>query len=82
MNGLALAYCELPLSLIVRHGLDQRVVSRGGEREVRFLWSEWPRVLPVWHRGHLVLASWGCRRGESRLLPCTGWTWLSTVEAG
>ncbi len=34
MNGLALAYSALPLSLIARHGLDRRVVSRGGEREV------------------------------------------------
>jgi hypothetical protein len=25
---------------------------------------------------------WGNRRRESRRLPCTGWTWLSTVEAG
>jgi hypothetical protein len=82
MNGLALAYSALPLSLIARHGLDCRVVSRGGECEVRFLWSDWPRVLPVWHRGHLLLATWGCRWGESKRLPRTRWTWLSTFTAG
>jgi hypothetical protein len=25
---------------------------------------------------------WGNRRGESRFLPRTGWTWLTTVEEG
>src|SRR5262249_8726224 len=72
LRGVALAYSCLPLSLIARHGLDGRAASRGGEREVRFLWSDWPRVLPVWHRDHLLLASWGCRRDESRRLPPTG----------
>jgi hypothetical protein len=38
-------------------------------------------LLPVWHEGRLLLVRWGNRR-ESRRLPCTGWTWLSTVEAG
>jgi hypothetical protein len=36
----------------------------------------------VWHAGRLQLVRWGCRREESRRLPCTGWTWLATVAAG
>jgi hypothetical protein len=28
------------------------------------------------------VASWGCRRGESKVLPCTGWARLSTVKDG
>src|SRR5262249_51225991 len=40
------------------------------------------RVLPVWHEGQLRIVRWGVRRQESRCLPCTGWTWLTTVEAG
>jgi hypothetical protein len=31
-------------------------------------------LLPILHRGRIVLARWGCRRNESRVLPCTGWT--------
>jgi hypothetical protein len=38
--------------------------------------------LPVWRDGRLEVVRWGNRRGESRRLPCTGWTWLATVEAG
>jgi hypothetical protein len=33
-------------------------------------------LLPVLHNGRIVLARWGCRRQESRVLPCTGWTTL------
>ena len=34
------------------------------------------------HNRLLLVARWGNRRGESRRLPCTGWTWRETVEAG
>jgi hypothetical protein len=81
-TGIALACSELPLGLIERHGLGRRVHGRNGEREVRFLYRDAERLLPVWHEGQLLLARWGCRRGESRALPCTGWAWLATVEAG
>ncbi len=80
--GIALAYGELPLDLIEGHGLKRRVHERGGEKEFRFLYREAHRVLPVWHEGRLHIARWGCRRGESRILPCTGWTWQAKVEAG
>lgn len=38
--------------------------------------------LPVYRDGKLVFARWGNGRGQSRLLPRTGWTWLSTVREG
>jgi hypothetical protein len=81
-TGIALAYSELPLELIEQHGLARRVHDRGGEPEVRFLWRHQERVLPVWHEGRLQIVRWGCRRGESKVLPCTGWTWLESVEEG
>src|SRR5262249_32548163 len=64
------------------HRLDERVHERGGEKEVRFLYREIERVLPVLHEGQLRIVRWGSRRGNSRALPCTGWTWLKSVEAG
>jgi hypothetical protein len=82
IGGIALAWGELPLELIERHGLEHRVHERGGEREVRFLYRQRPRWLPAWVEGQVRLVPWGNRRGESRRLPCTGWTWLATVEAG
>jgi hypothetical protein len=49
---------------------------------VQFLFRDHTPYLPVWHEDRLLRMHWGNRRGESRRLPCTGWTWLSTVEAG
>src|SRR5262249_52749988 len=80
--GIALALSELPLDFLDRHGLWRRVHDRGGEREVQFLLRDREPVLPAWHEGRLVLARWGNRRGESRRLPCTGWTWRETVASG
>lgn len=81
-TGIALKYSDLPLELVERHGLRARVHERGGEPEVRFLYRDATRCLPAWHEGQLVIARWGCRRGDSRALPCTGWTWRASVEAG
>ena len=39
-------------------------------------------MLPVWLDGRLQIARWGTRRGQSRRLPCTAWTWLETFESG
>jgi hypothetical protein len=80
--GVALAVSELPVELRDGHGLRGRVHERGGEPEVRFLLQAAERVLPVWLDGRLQIVRWGNRRGQSRQLPCTAWTWLATVEAG
>jgi hypothetical protein len=81
-GGIAIAWHALPLSLLEEPDLARRVHERGGEREVQFLFRDRHRVLPVWHEGQLRLVTWGNRRRQSRVLPATGWTWLSTVEAG
>ncbi len=80
--GIALAWSELPTELIGQHGLERRVHERGGEREVRFYFRDRSPRLPIWRDGQLGLARWGNGRGESRFLPRTGWTWLSTVQEG
>ena len=80
--GVALVLSELPSELIERHGLRPRIHDRGGEPELRFLLHEAERVLPAWLDGRLRMVRWGNRRGQSRALPCTAWTWLATVEAG
>jgi hypothetical protein len=80
LTGVALALSELPLPLL--DSLTPRVHNRGGEAEVRFLFRCAERLLPLWLDGQLLLARWGSRRGETRALPLSGWTWQSTVEAG
>ncbi len=82
MTGLALAYSDLPLDLIRSHNLDARVHDRGGEKEVQFMFHDPSPLLPVLLHGTLQLARWGTRRGESKSLPVSGWTWLESVESG
>src|ERR1051326_5087877 len=82
MTGIALALSEIPRELFEAHGLKERLHERGGEPEVRFLWRHRPCLLPVWHEGRLIVVRWGCRRGESKSLPLTGWARQETLEAG
>src|SRR5262245_55312614 len=82
-RGIALSWNTLPLTLLEQPEMQRRIHERGGEREVQFLFRDQHPVLPVRHEGCLRLVRWGNpRRGGSRSLPCTGWTWLATVEAG
>lgn len=84
-GGLAVSWNTLPLTLLDQPDVQRRTHERGGEREIQFLFRDHTPLLPVWHEGRLRLVTWGNRRaaqGGSRHLPCTGWTWLATVEAG
>jgi hypothetical protein len=82
LTGIALAVADFPLVLIEQHHLELRRHERGGDAELQFLFRDAERLLPVWHEGRLQLVRWGNRRGESRSLPSTGWTWHTTVESG
>jgi hypothetical protein len=67
-----LFHCD-PLGLLVRDAPD--------EADLVFRFGDPCAVLPVLHRGRVVLARWGCRRNESRVLPCTGWTTTRSAVA-
>jgi len=82
LAGIALALSEIPLELMKQERLARCVYQRGGEFEVQFLLSEPNRVLPVWLNGRLQILRWGNRRDQSRVLPCTAWSRLSTLEEG
>jgi hypothetical protein len=82
LTGVALPLSEIPPDLIVPHNLGPRVYARGGNLEVQFLFRHADRILPFLQDGQLRIARWGNRRGESRHLPCSGWTWQATLEGG
>jgi hypothetical protein len=82
MNGIALIISEIPLVLFEEIDLSRRIHERGGEKEVRFLYRHNDPVLPIWHEGQFKIVRWGNRKRHCRSLPPTGWTWLTTVEAG
>jgi hypothetical protein len=80
--GIALAWSELPTELIGRHRLDRRAHERGGEKELRFLFDDRDPRLPVRRDGQFQIVRWGNQRGQSHVLPRTGWTWQEAVERG
>jgi hypothetical protein len=81
-KGIAIWCDQLPPGFVERHHLRRKVHDLDGRQQVRFLYGDHERVLPVRSKGQLLLVRWGCRRGDSRVLPCTGWTWRKTVEGG
>jgi hypothetical protein len=81
-NGIACALSELPRELLECHRLEDRIFTRGGEEEVRYLFRSGARLLPIWHEGQLRIVRWGSRRGETKVLPLTGWTWHESLEKG
>src|SRR3954451_7952001 len=78
--GIALARSSLPEELVRGHRLP--LFDRGGEQEVQFHFRDRSPRLPIWRDGRLHLVRWGNGRGQSRTLPRTGWTWLSTIREG
>lgn len=74
MDGIALAWSEVPLELIERHLLQRLTHERGGEREIRFYRRSRRPILPVWQDGQLLILPWGRKGG--------GLTWQRTVDDG
>jgi hypothetical protein len=74
MDGIALAWSDVPLALIEQHGLQEIAHDRGGERELWFLRRSNRPLLPVWHDGQLEIVRWGRKGG--------GLTWQRTVDDG
>ena len=79
MDGIAVAYSELPLELIEQFHLARRMHERGGEREIRFCRQVPNAILPVMHDGQMRVVAWGSRSGK---MPRTGYTWLTSVQDG
>ncbi|RUL87906.1 hypothetical protein TsocGM_10295 [Tautonia sociabilis] len=80
--GIAVTRSELPTELTGRPGMDRRLYRRGDQEEYRFLFRDRSPCLPIWRDGQLQIARWGNGRGQSRILPRTGWTWQQTIRDG
>jgi len=80
--GIALAVSELPVELVRRHRLAERVYARAeGREEFRFLWWQVPTLLPVLRDGALELLPWGSKLRRSPL-PYGGWVSREHLAAG
>jgi hypothetical protein len=80
--GIALAWSSLPTELIGQQRLDRLVHDRGGEREIQFWYDDRTPRLPIRRDGQVQIVRWGNGRGQSGVLPRTGWTWQQSIEQG
>ncbi len=83
MDGISLSWRLLPITIVERHGLQGKAVSRGNgaDIEYRFLFFERRPVLPVWYGGELRILSWATHQRTSPL-PRRGSITLESLEAG
>ena len=81
-TAIALGWSYIPTEMKGHSTLRRRVHHRDGKRELWFFYQDRTPKIPIRRDGQLQVARWGNPRGQSRHLPRTGWTWLSTVESG
>jgi hypothetical protein len=80
-TAISLSVSELPVELVRRHRLTERIYNREGREEFRFHWYQVPTLLPVLLDGRIEILLWGSklRRGP---LPYGGWIALADIAAG
>jgi hypothetical protein len=80
-TGIALTLSEVPVALVDRHQLRDRVYEREGQKELQFhLWHA-PALLPVQWEGRLHILPWGSKERRG-LRPFGGWVPEERLEAG
>ena len=80
-TAIALTPSELPVALVRRHRLAERVHEREGRQEFQFHWWQTPTLLPVRRDGRLEILPWGSKlRGGP--LPYGGWISLELIAEG
>ena len=82
-TGSSLFWRDIPEQIIEHYHLQDRILVRDEEadREIRFLYRERKRLLPVWHHDRFDLCRWGTKDRPCSL-PDTGWVAWEDIEAG
>lgn len=80
-TGIALPVSDVPVAVLDRHSLWERLYDREGAPELRFLWEHRPTLLPVWLHGRIAILPWGGRE-RTGPLPYGGWIAATHIEAG
>lgn len=83
-EGIALNLEDLPLELVRRFALGNRVARRGetAPPEIQFLHRMKPRRLPAWLHNRLEILTWGNSDGRLPELPWTSWVERERLDAG
>jgi hypothetical protein len=80
-KGIAVLRARIRQELFDEYELAQRIVMRGGQEELHFMYPDPVVQLPVLHDGRVVIYEWGNRSRQGKLPP-TGWCRQESIEAG
>ncbi|QDU57894.1 hypothetical protein [Aeoliella mucimassa] len=81
-KGISILRARLRQELYEEFELASRVVSRGGDPELHFMYTDRVVQLPVMHDGQMQIYEWGNRGNKESRLPRTGWCRIESLEAG
>ena len=80
-TAIALALSELPVALVRRYRLTERIHVREGREEYQFHWYQMPTLLPVQRNGQFEILPWGSKSRRGRL-PYGGWLPVEHLAEG
>lgn len=80
-KGISILKARIRQELFEEYELAQRVVVRGEQPELHFMYTDPVVLLPVERDGQTVIYEWGNRSGKGKL-PRTGWCRTESLEAG
>jgi hypothetical protein len=81
-KGISVLRARIQQELYDEYLLEQRLAERGGETELRFMYTDKVVVLPVLHAGQHRIYEWGNRGNKESKLPRTGWCRNESLQAG
>lgn len=81
-KGISILRARIKQELFERYQLERRITTRGGEPELRFMYTDPVVQLPVIQDGQLKIMEWGNRGNKESKLPRTGWCRAESLEAG
>lgn len=81
-KGISILKARLRQELFEQYELAHRIVSRGEQQELHFMFTDPVVQLPVEYSGQTVIYEWGNRGNKESKLPRTGWCRIESLEAG
>ena len=80
-KGISVLRARIRQELFEEYELANRIVERGGQQELHFMYPDPIVQLPVLHDGRVMIYEWGNRSRKGKLPP-TGWCRQESIEAG
>jgi hypothetical protein len=81
-KGVSVTRARIRQELFERYELERRIVNRGEQQELHFMYTDPVVELPVIRDSQLEILKWGNRGNKESKLPRTGWCRIESLEAG